>query len=274
MKTLVALFIILAGLYPLGAESLWSPGFKGYVTSRGVLTKGDTVVVVIDSSSNLTFSASSSDSKTLTLEFSGGAGGNLFSFLPQGKTGGETNLKGAEQYSFRGQIAASVTDVDPTGRGLIQGTRTITIQGKEESVTVSGSVNPKDVDQNGEVPLSRVADAKLLFRTFVEPSQPVLSDQDIQQLISAAAAAATPTPATTGGPGAVTPATPATVAPAGAPATSTTPTAPAGTSALPASTATTGAAAAPSTTLTLSDAKKRELLLTYLNRLIDIIFSQ
>ena len=237
----IALCFVVLVSATAGGESLWSPDFKGYLAGRG-FAKGDSIVIVIDTSSALSFSASNTDSKNLTLEFSGGEGASLFSFVPQGKTGTNLSTKGAEQYSLKGQIPATVTDVDAAGRGMVQGNRVIQLEGKEESLTLSGWVSPKDVDQKGQVPLSRLGDARLVFRTFLAPAQPVLTSADIQRIIAAVQTAA---------PTAQAAATPGTAGAAPA-----------------------GAAAQPAAALSVTDAKKMELLLIYLNRLIDIIFAQ
>ena len=239
----IVCLLLLVGLVDAEAESLWSPDFKGYLAGSAGLTSGDTVVVAIDSSSSLSFSASNNDSKTLTLEFSGGEGGNLFSFLPQVKTGGSQSAKGESKYSLRGEIPAIVTDIDASGRATISGSRSVVLEGKEETVTLSGWVNPKDVDQEGKVPLSRVGNARLTYRTFLIPAEPVLTARDIQEIITAG---------TTGTPAA------ADAAGAAAPAASTQP----------------QPAQSQTRTLSLSEAKKRELLLLYLNRLMDVLFER
>jgi flagellar basal body L-ring protein FlgH len=241
-RTIVTVFLLVVSLTAAGGESLWSPDFKGYLSGSKGFSKGDTVIVGIDTSSALSFSASNSDSKNLTLEFSGGETGNLFSFLPQVKTGGTQTAKGAEEYKMRGEIPAAVMDLDAAGRALVQGSRSVMLQGKEESIAVTGWVNRKDVDQKGVVPLSRVGEAKLVFKTLLAPSQPVLSDADIRTIITAPAAAGTQPPA----------AAPAAQAP----------------------TAAQGAGqAAPTAVTSITDERKKQLLLLYLNRLVDILFS-
>ena len=87
-------FLLLGVLMPAGGESLWSPDFKGYLSGSRGLAVGDALVVQIDASSSLSFSSTTSDSKNLTLEFTGGDSGNLFSFLPQGRTGGSLSTSG------------------------------------------------------------------------------------------------------------------------------------------------------------------------------------
>ncbi len=257
MKAIVTVSLMILSMAAAGAESLWSPDFKGYLSGSKGFSKGDTVIVGIDTSSALSFSASNSDSKNLTLEFSGGETGNLFSFLPQVKAGGDQTAKGAQQYKMRGEIPALVTDVDPSGRALVQGSRSVQLQGKEESITVSGWVNRKDVDQKGVVPLSRVGEVKLVFKTLLAPSQPVLSDKDIRTIIAAAAPAAPVASGAPAAPGA--PAPPVTATPVAAP----------GIAAQAPGAAAPNAAAVTS----LTEERKRELLLLYLNRLIDILFS-
>ncbi|HVO37683.1 MAG TPA: flagellar basal body L-ring protein FlgH [Spirochaetia bacterium] len=251
----IILTILLLSVFETsGAESLWSPGFKGYLSGGRGPAVGDVLVVQIDASSSLSYASSSTDAKNLTLEFAGGDAGNLFSFLPQVRTGGSRSTTGRDTLSLKTQIPAVVTGVNPDGTVTVQGSRNVTIEGKEESVTVSGVVSPGLVDQKGTIPFSRLANSRLVYRTFLSSAQDVLSPADLRQLLppapAAGAAAAAP-----GG-----------AAPAGQPA--------AGQPAAgqPAATAQPAPAAQPG--LTITDARKRQLLLLYLNRLMDVIFPQ
>lgn len=242
MKTarLAIALLLLRGLLPAGAESLWSPDFKGYLGGGPGLAAGDVLVVEIDASSSLSFSASNTDSKTLTLEFSGGESGNLFSFLPQVRTGGAQSTKGKEELSLTTQIPVVVVQVGADGRAQVQGARTISVEGKDESITVSGRVDPAMVNAKRRIPLSLLTDARLVYRTFLRPARDVLTQRDLQEIFAAQPAAGAP-------------------AAAGQPA---------------AGAATGGQPAQPARTPAIPDARKRELLLLYLNSLIDILFSR
>jgi len=222
--------LLLAGLASAGAESLWSPDFKGYLSGGASLAAGDVLVVEIDASSSLSFSASNTDSKNLTLEFSGGESGNLFSFLPQVRTGGAQSVKGKEELSLRTQVPVVVLQVGADGRAQVQGSRSISVEGKEESITVTGRADPRLVDSKRRIALSQLADARLVYRTFLRPSRDILSQRDLQEIF------------------AVQPAPAAGAAPAGS--------------------------TAAARTLTITEARKRELLLLYLNSLIDILFTR
>lgn len=242
MKTarLAMALLLLRGLLPAGAESLWSPEFKGYLGGGPGLAAGDVLVVEIDASSSLSFSASNTDSKTLTLEFSGGESGNLFAFLPQVRSGGAQSTKGKEELSLTTQVPVVVVQVGADGRAQVQGSRVVSVEGKEESITVTGRVDPSMVDARRRIPLSLLTDARLVYRTFLRPSRDVLTQRDLQEIFAAQPAAGQPAAAT------------------GQPAAAAQP----------------GQPAQAGRTLAITDARKRELLLQYLNSLVDILFSR
>ena len=258
MKRALAILFLAAIVLAVSAENLTSPGFKGYLSGKG-LVKGDSVFVQIDTTSKLAFAASSSDSRIFTLEFSGGATGNLFSFIPQGRTGGDRSLKGTQELSLSGRIPATVAEVDATGRALVRGSRAIEIEGRAESIEISGWVDPRDVDGDRSVSFSMVADARLVYRTLLTSARDVLTAEDIKGVLESL-------PRTADGAVVIQPAGTGT-----APAST-------GTAATVGTTTGTGAAAAtqpaPLATVTLTDQKKLELLLVYLNRLVDLVFGR
>jgi hypothetical protein len=245
--------LLLAALTRAGGDSLWSPDFKGYLSGGRGFAVGDTIVVQIDASSSLSFSASSNDTKNLTLEFTGGQSGNLFSFLPQVRTGGEQSTTGKDSLSLKTQVPVVVTAVNPDGSAQVQGSRTVSVQGKNESVTVSGSVSPGLLDQKGSINFSKLANSRLVYTTFLASPRDVLTQADLQTLLTPAPAAGAPAAAA---------GTAAGAAPAGTPA-------PAAQGAQAG-----GAAQGPQQSLVITDARKKQLLLLYLNRLIDVVFSQ
>lgn len=248
-------FLLLAAVAAAG-ESLWSPAFKGYLAGSTGLAVGDALVVQINASSALSFSASTNDSKNLTLDYSGGGSGNLFSFLPQLRTGSTLSTTGRDTLTLTTSFPVVVTAVAADLTATVQGSRSISVQGKTESVTLSGTVPPSLVARRGSIAFSQLANARLAYSTLVVPSANVLAQADLQTVV---------TPA----PGAAVAAAPAAAAPA-APAAGTI----AAPSAAPAgTTASSSAAAAPQTTLSIPDARKKELLLLYLNRLLDVIFA-
>jgi len=184
------------------ADSLWTPGFPGYLSSESTVQEGDIVLVQIDASSSLSFEASASDAKNITFEFSGGEFGNLFSFLPSTRTGGNQSVQGEQDYSLETEIAARIAEIDGTGKARIEGTRTFSVENKEELIAIAGWIDPSTLGSDRRVSFSQLADARLQFRTFLQPAGPTLTAADIEEVIEtieipaappAAAAEAVPT---------------------------------------------------------------------------------
>ncbi len=60
-------------------------------------------------------------------------------------------------------VAVSVIGASPDGRLKIKGMRSIRINGENDTLNLSGLVNPRDIDSNNSIPSSRVADLHLSF---------------------------------------------------------------------------------------------------------------
>jgi flagellar basal body L-ring protein FlgH len=248
---LALLSIVLSISQPIDSESLWTPEFDGYLSHSSSFEIGDIVRILIDSDSSLSYSASNRDAKTLTVEFAGGEFGSLLSFLPTITTRSDQNVEGEETLELRSELVARVTEIDPNGQLFIQGSRSLSFEGKEESITVSGWVNPGDLSGERSVDFSRIADSQLVFRSLLQPTDEILTEADIEEALadltrSESGAAAAPSGSAT------------TVA------------------SEEASTATEVASGAPQAdggvSYRLTDEKKRELFLRYVNRLLDLIF--
>lgn len=224
IRKLLFIYFLIFLILNMNADSLWNLDFPGYISGSASINIGDIVIVEIDSSFSLDFESSSKDSKSITLEFSGGEYGNLFSFLPTAKSGGDRSIKGKESYTLTAQLVGRVTQIDDTGKLFIQGIKSIQFEGKAEAVTISGWVDPQDLNQQRRISFSQIADVRLVFTSFLEPAAALISDADIQRVLIEVQAAEE------------------------------------------------GEEAVTQERIELSEAKRRELILRYLNRLIDIIF--
>jgi hypothetical protein len=237
-----ALLILAAGEVA-GAQSLWNPGFSGYLSSKTALRVGDIVRVQIDASSSLSFEATTTDAKNITFDFSGGEFGNLFSFLPSAQTGGSQSTRGGQDYTLETEIGARIAEIDETGKARLQGTRSFALENKEELVSISGWIDPGTLGPDRRISFSQLADSQLRFRTFLEPAGQTLSAADIQEVIEVIERPA-----------------------AGAPAAGAAPAPP--TAGLTAA----GTATEERRSYQLSQDKKIELFLSYINRMVDLLF--
>ncbi|GEM_PF-1493651 len=262
------LFFLCFSIAGIFSQSLWNPDFKGYINPNLAIAVGDIVVVELNENTTLNFSFSQKEDRQLTLQFSGGEGGNLFSFLPAVKTGGNEGGKGNEKVELKAKIAARVTEV--TGNGILRivGTKSMNLGKKSQSVTIAGYINASDLKADNTIDFARMADATVTFKTLVEPGTPILTSNDIEEVITQAAAGGGQG-STQGGAGAQGAQPPVAGGVAGATAGGNQPTA--ATGGIQPVTAPTGPSLQKKT-LTLTNAKKKELLLIYLNRMIQLIF--
>lgn len=175
-------FILLIPLLLLG-ESLWDPDFKGYISSQTQVAPGDVLIVLIDTSFSLSHVSTQKDSKTITFEYTGGEYGNLFSFLPNITTGVDNNVKGDEKYSLKSEIVVRIVSLEDNEQGYIEGSREITIDSKKESITLTGYINTNDIDQHRQILFSKIADARLVFQTFLYPQEYILTEEDIEEIV-------------------------------------------------------------------------------------------
>lgn len=225
------------------AENLWTSDFQGYIAEEPVLSEGQLLRVIIDSSTQLELSASYSSDKEIVLSFSGGDTGNLFAFLPDIDSTGRRTAEGQEDTTLQTVLAARVQEIDDTGAARIQGSRTMTLQGSVQAVTVTGWVDTRSVDADNTVRFDQLADAELVFRSFVQTGERILTGEDIEEVMPEEV------------PGAEEGATP--IEPAAGPGEE------AAAAAVPAT---------PENRYTLSDERKRELLLDYINQFLGLIF--
>ena len=240
MKPIALIVLMIVALvFPLSGDSLWDPESPGLLSSSGGVQVGDTVLIVLDSNTTLSYASSRVDSERVSLELSGGEAEGLFSFLPGGASSGTQSLKGEEALSLRASFAVSITSIDDTGNLVLQGGRTIVIQGKEETITLSGVADPAFIGDDRSIPFSSIVDARLTYTTLLDSGVGTLRAGDI---VTTTEESGPTTDATT-----------------------------------PVATETTSEAAPeiePKEVVSLSEEKRDELMLIYLNRLIDLIFSQ
>ena len=245
--------ILVVAAQSLYCESLWDPESQGLFSGSNTVQIGDTVLVSIDSETSLSYSATRIDNERVTLELSGGAAGGLFDFLPAGSASGNQSLKGTEELDITASFAVRVVSIDDAGHAIIQGGRTIILQGKLETISLSGVVDPMIIGASQAVPLSRIADARISYTTFLDPGAPTLLAED---LVDISTVAAEPVEAPVGAP------VEAPVeAPVGAPVEAP----------VEGEAATAGGATGGEITQ-LTDERMRELLLFYINRMIDLVF--
>lgn len=162
----------------LSAESLWEPGFKGYVTDTADIAVGDLVRVRVDVENSFSLNTIHTDSQELRFSFSGGEGSSLFSFLPQGSSGGSQEVEEEAEYELATGVVAEVVEERTPGRYLLRGSRSIEINGKREELVVEGEFLPGSL-RNGEIRFSDLAGARLTYTAIGMGDELAIEEGDL-----------------------------------------------------------------------------------------------
>ena len=266
-RLFIPALIYLICAFALPADSLVPSGFSGYLTSEGAVTAGSLIRVTINSETRMSFSSSLQDDTRVNITFTGGEGEGLFNFLPSGEAGNSSSAEGDEESLLETELAARVVEIAGDGSFLLRGSREISIDRATQRVEIEGWGSMAQVDENGRIPFGSLADAVLRYSTFTNGAGDVVGGNDLEEIRTPVPEDATQVQgdqaATAGVPGQP-------------PAAGAEPQAPAGAAAPPA-TAEPGETAGTGQPTrfdgyTLSRDLKRELLLQYVNQLVDLLF--
>ena len=173
MKRILALSIILTSFMSIQAESLFSLNASQNATiepkplyssvrARGV---GDVVSIVIDEAPTMADSGTYSTSKSSSLaENLTTALNTIFKTKLKGAldgTNGQLDVSGGTQLtrslSLSDIVVAQVVQVLPNGNLLVQGKKSLVNQNERLDLIISGIVDPKWINQAGEISSSQVA---------------------------------------------------------------------------------------------------------------------
>jgi flagellar L-ring protein precursor FlgH len=141
---------------------------------------GDLVYIQFDFNDANSHTNNYTSSKQFNL--SGGNGQGIFN-LPlvrlgssvNGSSSSQTQQQANGQDSFVSTMMATVTNVMPSGTLEIQGDQGVVINGREQTLHITGYVRPEDIDQTDAILSSRVADVKATFKGDDQKNKGLLS---------------------------------------------------------------------------------------------------
>ena len=152
------------------AQSLWSDsaagaGSAGIFADRKARNVGDILTIVISESPTTSASKSHSNSKSGSQNLNAGTG--IFDFLIAASASGSDSFKATgaakDTNTVSGKISVTVTEVQPNGNMVVEGTQSIWQNKDEHKITIRGVVRRDDVTSANTVPSTQVADATLRF---------------------------------------------------------------------------------------------------------------
>ncbi len=173
MKKILFLMIISGFITTVNAESLFSlnasqnaliepKALYSSVRARGV---GDLVSIIIDETPTSTDTGTYSTEKSSSLaENFSKAINTIFKTKLKGAlngTNGNLNVSGSTQVGrtikLNDKVVAQVVQVLPNGNMLVQGKKSLVNQNERVDLIISGVVDPKWINQSGEIKSSHVA---------------------------------------------------------------------------------------------------------------------
>ncbi|MEZ5065256.1 MAG: flagellar basal body L-ring protein FlgH [bacterium] len=134
-------------------------------TDHSAIGVGDAITILIVESTEANKSTVTKTRSGTTNEL--GSGGRL-DFLGTWGVNSDNSSIGEGSTSRRGnlqaQITAMITEVTPSGLLLVEGRRSVLVNGEEETIVLRGSVRPEDVRADNTVFSTFLADASIEYK--------------------------------------------------------------------------------------------------------------
>jgi flagellar L-ring protein precursor FlgH len=168
MKSSSLVLMLAAAVFTAHAQDMRENVGRSLFSDQKATRVGDavTVLVVEVSSASNDATTSSERQSDLSLSASGKVGSSSVPDVSLGVgTGNSFKWQGAttSHGSIRAKISARVDSVLANGNLVIDGKRTIIINGEEQTITLAGIVRPSDIQADNSVYSYNISDARIAF---------------------------------------------------------------------------------------------------------------
>lgn len=130
---------------------------------------GDIVTILIVEYSSASSEANSKTSKNSDHGVSATGGAKSDAYLPlyglrgQLKNGFDNEAATSRKGSLTAKITATISEVTANGNFVVKGAREVLVNGEKESISISGTVRPQDIDSDNTIYSYNMADAKIAY---------------------------------------------------------------------------------------------------------------
>lgn len=165
MKQLI-LFVI-AALY--SAHSIWAINlfdegvYRPLIADRKASLPGDILTVIVLETSNAQTSADLSSGKEIKTALEVGYNKNNheveFGLKGKGRAAAKTGRNG----KIKAALTVRIKEIFPNSTYLVEGMQTITINGEQQHILLSGIVRPEDISPQNTILSTRLADAHISY---------------------------------------------------------------------------------------------------------------
>lgn len=161
---LLPIILMILSSYPLSSQSQdyrQRSLFSDYKAQK----VGDILTIAIVEQVQASNTASNTEETRAEVGASASAGTNGTSIEPNLSINTTDRLRGSGETTrreiIRARLSARVIEVDENGNLKIQGTRTTTINGETQTITITGLVRPADIEPDNTVYSTKIADMVL-----------------------------------------------------------------------------------------------------------------
>ncbi|MDP6419396.1 MAG: flagellar basal body L-ring protein FlgH [Candidatus Krumholzibacteria bacterium] len=160
------LILLLALSTSLQAEALWDDSSGGSLYSNQKAHRVGDILTVMISESATAVSDAITDTEVKN-EMSGGAGTGLLDFIPLWGLNQENRFEGkgtsARKADLKAVMSVRIVQELPRGQFRVEGERSVSRNGEEDVLTLSGVVRGRDIGPDNSVPSSAIAEAIIVY---------------------------------------------------------------------------------------------------------------
>jgi flagellar L-ring protein precursor FlgH len=168
MKALRMLFLLALMVHGSSAQALRDNLSRSLFADQKAIRVGDAVTVLVfeESSASNDSKSTMSRESAISLSASAKAGaadipGGAFSLGSGNSFKGSGNAQ--SQGSVRAKLSARVDSLLPNGNMFISGSRTISVNGEDQIIKISGVIRPSDVQADNSVYSYNISEASIFF---------------------------------------------------------------------------------------------------------------
>ncbi len=168
MKQLMMVMLVATGAAMALGQDMRQNAARSLFADQKATRVGDAVTILVVEVSSASNDARTTASRESNISFNatGQAGSSNLPQLGLG-VGTGNSFKGeggtSTNGSIRAKLSARIDSVFPNGNLWINGLRTITVNGEEQTIRISGLVRPSDIDPDNSVYSFNIADARISF---------------------------------------------------------------------------------------------------------------
>lgn len=160
---LIFLFLLMATQYAWSINLFEEEVYRPLIADRKATLPGDVLTVIVLETSNAQTSADLSSSKDIKTALEVGYNNNNheveFGLKGKGRTAAKTGRNG----KIKASLTVRIKDVFPNNTYLVEGLQTITINGEQQQILLSGVVRPEDISPQNTILSTRLASAHISY---------------------------------------------------------------------------------------------------------------